>query len=64
MYTRVNTNKKFRLMTKCSSKYLNSPLYRGSTLWNSIDKDVQCIPTMGQHEKAVDKMYVVYQDLL
>ena len=30
--TRGNVKKKFKLMTKCNSKYLNSPLYKGSAL--------------------------------
>ena len=36
--TRGNAKIKFKLMTKCSSKYLGSPLYRGATLWDKLEK--------------------------
>ena len=36
--TRGNIKIKFKLMTKCSSKYLGCPLYRGSLLWDKLEK--------------------------
>ena len=39
--TRANVKIKFRLMTKCSGKYLGSPLYRGSVLWDNLGKITQ-----------------------
>ena len=38
---RGNAKFKFRLISRCSENYLNSPLYRGSISWNNIPSDVQ-----------------------
>ena len=43
--TRGNVKKKFKLLTKCTSKYLNSPLYVGAALGDNLDKNVQDMPT-------------------
>ena len=34
---RVNFNK----ATKCTGKYLNSPFYKGTLLWDKLDKNLQ-----------------------
>ena len=34
--TRGNVKTKFKLMTKCTSKYINSPLYEVSSLRDEI----------------------------
>ena len=47
VHMRGNTKINFKLMTKCSSKYLGSPLFRGATLWDKLDKAVQTLPTAG-----------------
>ena len=44
--TRGNAKIKFKLMTKCSSKYLGSPQYRGSSLWDKLEKGVQDLPNV------------------
>ena len=51
-------------MTKCSGKYLGSPLYRGSILWDKIDKHVQEQPTVSHFAKLIVKDYQVYKDPL
>ena len=51
-------------MTKCTSKYLNSPLYRGAALWDGLDKNVQDLPTLKEFIAKIMKMYKVYADLL
>ena len=51
-------------MTKCTSKYLGSPLYRGSELWDKLDKDVQEIPNVKQFTRLLVKRCRVYEDLL
>ena len=53
--TRGNVKTKFKLMTKCSSKYLGSPLYRGATLWDNLDKDIQVLPE-GVYPQSADSM--------
>ena len=61
---RANVKIKFKLMTKCSGKYLGSPLYRGSMLWNNLDKTTQDLPTMKQFSSLLKKKCRVYEDLL
>ena len=46
--TRGNVKVKFKLMTKCSGKYLSSPLYRGSQLWDKLEKDTQDLQNVKQ----------------
>ena len=53
--TRGNVKKKFSLKTKCMHKYLNSPLYRGASLWDELDKNVQDLPTLKHYTKEIMK---------
>ena len=62
--TRGNTKKKFKLPSKCTSKYINSPLYRGSVLWDNLEKCVQDIPSQQLFNRKITKMYKEYVDLL
>ena len=48
----------------CTSKYINSPLYRGSVLWDNLEKGVQDIPTQQLFNRKITKMYKEYVDLL
>ena len=64
VHSRGNRKVKFKLMTKCTSKYLNSPLYKGATLWDEIEKNIQDMPTLKQFTKEIMKSYNVYVDLL
>ena len=57
--TRANVKIKFHLMTKCSGKYLGSPLYRGSILWDNLDEITQDLPSM-KHFSAVLRKIVVH----
>ena len=38
---RGNCKIKFKPMSKCSGKYMNSPLYRGSILWDQLEKCIK-----------------------
>ena len=62
--TRRNVKRKFKLMTKCSSKYLNSPIYKGSILWDNLTVEIQSAPTMLLFTRMTKKMYANYRDLL
>ena len=62
--TRGNVKIKFNLMTKCTGKYLNSPLYRGAALWDGLDKNVQDSPTLKEFVAKLMKKYKVYADLI
>ena len=64
VFTRANVKTKFKLMTKCSSKYLGSPLYRGSILWDNLDKNTQDLPSITHFSNVLLKNFQVYKDLL
>ena len=64
MNTRGNCKIKFRLMSKCTGKYLGSPLYRGSILWDKLDKNVQEMLDVRKFTNEVMKGYKIYVDLL
>ena len=38
---RGNIKVKFKLMSKCTGKYMNSPMYRRRTLWDTLPVDIQ-----------------------
>ena len=61
---RGNCKIKFRLMTKRTGKYLNSPLYRGSILWDQLDENIQKSCTILEFTKAICKTNRMYKDLL
>ena len=62
--TRGNIKTRFNLMSKCTTKYLNSPLYRGSNLWDILDKNVQDMPTLKRFVSEIVKQYKIYVDLI
>ena len=64
VHTRANDKVKFKLMTKCSSKYLGSPLYRGSILWDKLEKSTQDLPNVTRFSSVLVKNCRVYKDLL
>ena len=63
---RPNTKTKFKLMTKYTGKYLGSPLYRGSILWDKLEKEVQHLPTIRQFSNVyyIVRNCRIYKDLL
>ena len=62
--TRGNVKIKFKLITKCSGKYLSSPLYRGSQLWDKLEKTTQDLPNVKQFSNEIRKSCQNYKDLL
>ena len=62
--TRGNVKIKFKLMTRCSSKYMGSPLFRGSQLWDKLEKTVHDLPTVKRFSSALNAKCRVYKDLL
>ena len=62
--TRGNTKVKFKLMSKCTSKYLNSPLYRGANLWDGLDKNAQDLLNVKEFNARIMQSYNVYVDLI
>ena len=61
---RGNSKPKFKLMSKCSGKYINSPLYRGSILWDQLEENIQKSCTIKEFTKAICGKNRVYKDLL
>ena len=55
-----NDKVKFNLMSKCTGKYLNSPLYRDAALWDELGRNVQDQKIVSE----IMKLYRVYKDLL
>ena len=64
VHTRGNVKIKFKLMSRCSGKYLSSPLYRGSQLWDKLDKTTQDLPNVKLFSTSLVKNCRVYKDLL
>ena len=62
--TRGNVKIKFKLMARCSGKYLGSPLYRSSQLWDNLDKSIQDLPTIKHFSNVLMSKCHVYKDLL
>ena len=61
---RGNCKVKFKLMTRCSGKYMNSPLYRGSVLRDQLEEGIQKLPTVPIFNKALCNRNKEYTDLL
>ena len=51
-------------MAQCSGKYLGSPLYRGSQLWDNLDKSIQDLPTVKHFSNVLMSKCRVYKDVL
>ena len=55
---------KFKLTSKCTGKYMNSPMYRGSILWDTLPVDIQRSLSIRTFTKQICNMNRVYVDLL
>ena len=53
----------FKKATKCTGKYINSPFYKGTILWDELDRDVQRVNTLERFMKELKKLYIVYQEI-
>ena len=60
--TRAATKVTFKIPTRCCDKYLNSPLYKGTRLWNNLDHAVQRLDSIDQFIKHVKQPYLVYRN--
>ena len=61
---RGNRKIQFKLMTRCTGKYLNSPLYRGSTLWDTLPEEIQHAVSTKVFTQNVCNLNRTYVDLL
>ena len=62
--TRADTKLTFKTATKCTTKYLDSPFYKGTVLWNLLDMELQWSNNVIVFMKGVNKLYTRYQEIL
>ena len=61
--TRNNTKLVFNTATRCTGKYLNSPFYKGTVLWNSLDVELQRANNVNFYMRDIKKSYRNYQEI-
>ena len=61
--TRAVSKLVFKTASKCTTKYLNSPFYKGTLLWDKLDKDLQRVNNVKQFLRELNKLYPVYQEM-
>ena len=60
--TRQQEKYLFRIDSKIGTKYSHSPYYKGTILWNELDKDVQFSDSPALFKQHVKKKYQEYVD--
>ena len=53
----------FKVPTKCTGGYQNSPFYKGTLLWNFLDVELQKAPNVNTFMNGLKKLYVNYQEI-
>ena len=61
--TRAVTKVVFKTASKCTGRYLNSPFYKGTLLWNQLSSEKQRSNTVLQFVNALKKLYTGYQEI-
>ena len=61
--TRAITKLVFTTATRCTNKYLNSPFYKGTILWNDLDVELQKIDNVKLFVEGIKKLYRNYQEI-
>ena len=62
--TRGNVKVKFDVMSRTTTKYLNSPFIRGTSLWDELPFIIQRVEKMYEFKKLLKPYYTHYEDLL
>ena len=62
--TRAEAKNVFDIPGKCTAKFLNSPFYKGTQIWNTLPVDVQRAMNINNFSKHIRPMYSTYVDLL
>ena len=62
--TRAESKIVFDVPDKCTTKYLNSPFYKGLHIWNSLLEPIQRSDTIDVFTKYIRPMYKKYVNLL
>ena len=63
-YTRAATKVVFKIPSRCTDKFLTSPLYKGTKLWNNLDVNVQRSETIDNFMKLTKPNFMRYRDRL
>ena len=61
--TRAVLKLNFKTATKCTTKYLNSPFYKGTLLWNQLNSIDQRSNTVSSFVNCLSRLYNVYQEI-
>ena len=61
--TRLETKLVFKTPAKCTTKYLNSPFYKGTLLWNGLSSELQRSDSVERFVNNVKKLYIRYQEI-
>ena len=62
--TRADVKVVFNIPGKCTTKFLNSPFYKGSQIWSTLPVDVQQANNNDVFSKQIRPMYSTYANLL
>ena len=62
--TRAEAKIVFDIPDKCTTKFLISPFYKGTQVWNSLPENVQRSPNDYVFSKHIKPMYSMYANLL
>ena len=61
--TRAVTKIVFNTATRCTGKYLNSPFYKGTLIWNSLDVGLQTANNVDIFMNGIKMLYRNYQEI-
>ena len=62
--TRANVKVNFIIMSRTTTKYLNSPFIRGTIIWDNLPVEVQKSRSICEFKKKLTPVYNRYEDLL
>ena len=54
----------FKIPSRCTDKFLNSPLYKGTQLWNNLDVTIQRSETIDTFMKRTQPNFRRYRDFV
>ena len=57
-----NMKVKFDIMSRTTTKYLNSPFLRGTVLWDKLPAEIQKAENMYKFKKLLTRRYKEYED--
>ena len=62
--TRAATKVVFKKPARCTHKFLNSPFYKGTLIWDDLDYNVQRAETLKEFVRQIKHNYRIYVNLL